>query len=175
VNALKRDFCIRYYLSTADGEGLWPVVFLQGDNLKSAEENSDDLVKYADRISRNVKTTGIYLARVGRDGSSGSHDLRHSVLELQATNAALEAIKHKYGFSGLHIYGHSGGAMLVGGLLTLRTDIACAVIADGRLIGTRKANLPDPPRCAITALLNGYRPSFVIQRRPTRAGALSPG
>src|SRR5262245_15820710 len=33
VKAYGRDFCIRYYLSTAGGEGSRPVVFLQGDRL----------------------------------------------------------------------------------------------------------------------------------------------
>src|SRR5262245_3447588 len=33
VKAYGRDFCVRYYVSTAGGEGLRPVVFLQGDQL----------------------------------------------------------------------------------------------------------------------------------------------
>jgi hypothetical protein len=144
VSALKRSFCIRYYLSTAGGEGARPVVFVQGDYLKTEDESTDDLAKEADHVSRNAGTPGIYLARVGRDGSSGSHDLRHSALELHAANAALDAIKDKYGYSGFHVYGHSGGAILVGGLLSLRTDMGCVVIAEGRLVGTRKANLRDP-------------------------------
>ena len=31
LKVMGRDFCIRYYLSTAGGEGSRPVVFLQGD------------------------------------------------------------------------------------------------------------------------------------------------
>jgi hypothetical protein len=144
VTALTRNFCIRYYLSTAGGEGTRPVVFVQGDYVKTEDESTDDLTKEAARVSEIAGTTGIYLARIGRDGSSGSHDWRHSVLELHAANAALDAIKQKYGYSGFHIYGHSGGAILVGGLLSLRTDLGCVVIAEGRLVGTRKANLRDP-------------------------------
>jgi len=33
VSVFKQEFCVRYYLSTAGGEGLRPVVFLQGDYL----------------------------------------------------------------------------------------------------------------------------------------------
>src|SRR5215468_7434949 len=32
LNVDKQDFCVRYYLSTAGGEGTRPVVFLQGDH-----------------------------------------------------------------------------------------------------------------------------------------------
>jgi hypothetical protein len=144
VGAFGRSFCIRYYLSTAGGEGKKPVVFLQGDFLENKEENTDDIVAFAARISRQMNTTAIYLARLGREGSSGSHDFRHSFLELDVTNAALDAIKKKYKFEGFNVYGHSGGAILVGGLLHLRNDLGCAIAADGRLEGTRKAKLPDP-------------------------------
>src|SRR5689334_14450027 len=42
LSVMSRNFCIRYYLSTAGGEGARPVVFLQGDrlgrlNLKTGE------------------------------------------------------------------------------------------------------------------------------------------
>ena len=33
LNVDGRDFCVRYYLSTAGGEGQRPIVFLQGDQL----------------------------------------------------------------------------------------------------------------------------------------------
>jgi len=157
VSAMGRSLCMRYYLSVAGGTGSRPVVFLQGDlgfdidrktgtwSVPAAlpDTNTDDLVKYADRISKQQKTTAIYLARMGRDGSSGSHKERHTELEVQATNAALQAIKQRYQFEDFHVYGHSGGGNLVGGLLSLRNDIGCAVPADGVLApGASKA--PDP-------------------------------
>jgi hypothetical protein len=80
----RRSLCMRYYLSVAGGTGSRPVLFLQGDlgfnvDPKTAtwsvpaslqDTNTDDLVKYADGISKQQKTTGIYLARMGRKASS---------------------------------------------------------------------------------------------------------
>jgi PAN domain-containing protein len=158
INAIGRNLCMRFYLSTAGGEGSRPVVFLQGDlgfivDPKTGawlvppdlpDTNTDDLVKYADQMSKKQKTTAIYLARMGRDGSSGWHRQRHTMLEVQATNIALEAIKQRYKFDGFHVYGHSGGGLLVGGLLALRSDIGCAVPADGILAPNPMPKAPDP-------------------------------
>jgi hypothetical protein len=60
--AMCRTLCLRYYLSTAGGVGSRPVVFLQGDAPSTKDVDTDDLAKYADRISKNTKTTGTYLA-----------------------------------------------------------------------------------------------------------------
>jgi pimeloyl-ACP methyl ester carboxylesterase len=37
LNVDKQDFCVRYYLSTAGGEGTRPVVFLQGDHFGTVD------------------------------------------------------------------------------------------------------------------------------------------
>jgi hypothetical protein len=152
-----QPFCIRYYLSNSGGEGRQPVVFLQGDKLgrlnsrsgvftprpKDKDIDTDNLERFADRLSRLTRTTAIYLARVGIDGSSGHHRIRHSVLELNVTNAALDALKQRHGFDGFHMIGQSGGSLLVGGLLALRGDIGCAAIGAGRL-----AQIKPPRRSA---------------------------
>src|SRR5262245_30560158 len=126
VTVAGRPFCIRYYLSTAGGSGPRPVVFLEGDrfgklDLKTGtfatpgdkDMNTDDFIKWADGLSRQTKTTGIYLARVGLDGSSGDHRVRHSVLELTVMHAALDAIKQRHQFDGFHLVGQSGGSQIV--------------------------------------------------------------
>ena len=147
INVMGRAFCIRYYLSTAGGEGRRPAVFLQGDrlgklNLRTGEYtlsgsdkdvDTDDFVRAAEVLSKQTKGPAIYLARPGLDGSSGDHRIRHSVLELNVTNAALDAIKKRHGFEGFHLIGQSGGSILVGGMLALRSDVGCAVIGSGRL------------------------------------------
>jgi PAN domain len=149
VSVSGRSFCMRYYLSTAGGQGSRPVVFLNGDaawasaadrnkvpppGLDIKDTDTDNVVRYADGMSKEQKMTAIYLARLGLDGSSGEHHaLRHTRLELLATNAALEAIKRRHRFEGFHVYGQSGGSNLVAGLLELRSDIACAVPGSGGL------------------------------------------
>jgi hypothetical protein len=147
VDTMGESFCIRYYASTAGGNGTRPVVFLQGDMMWPYDKktltftpkaddkdiNTDDLIRSAERFSRDFETTAIYLARPGNDGSSGSHNVKHSLLELRAVDVALEAIKHRYGLKGFHLIGQSGGSILVGGLLALRRDIGCAVPGAGRL------------------------------------------
>lgn len=153
VTAYGHGFCIRYYLSAAGGDGLQPVVYLAGDqlglydpNTRSFKPNPKNPPNHRDvdfdtekagrwmaNFSKSTKAPAIYLARVGVDGSSGFHGIRKTVLELHAMNAALDAIKRRHRFTGFNLVGQSGGAKLVGGLLALRTDIACAVPGSGPL------------------------------------------
>jgi hypothetical protein len=184
LNVMGRDFCIRYYLSTAGGESARPVVFLQGDrlgrlNLKTGEFtpgprdkdlDTDDFVRIADALSRQTQGAAIYLARPGLDGSSGDHRIRHSVLELNVVNAALDAIKKRHGFGGFHLMGQSGGSMLVGGMLALRADVGCAVIGSGRLAFNRPKDRtmrlsPDPGREYFNV---ADAVSVIAQKRATR-------
>jgi hypothetical protein len=161
ITAAGKSFCMRYYLSTAGGTGDRPVVMLQGDQIgrfdprtqqfeiapeaKTEDTDTDNLMKLADAMSRRFKGPAIYLARVGLDGSSGFHAIRHSMLELYATNQALEAIKRRHRFAGFHLIGQSGGATLVGGLLGLRNDIGCAVPGSGNLVQVGNVKRPDSP------------------------------
>jgi len=152
------SYCMRYYMASV-GEERRPIVFLQGDrlgvlNLKTGafavpegerDINTDDLMRIAASLAREAKTTAIYLGRVGVEGSSGDHRVRHSILELHATNAALDAIKAQYHLDGFHLIGQSGGAHLVAGLLGLRNDIGCAVIGSGPLTPTRRMLPPSEP------------------------------
>jgi pimeloyl-ACP methyl ester carboxylesterase len=157
-----RDFCVRYYLSTAGGEGSRPVVFLQGDQLgkfnpktmtwmdtsEAKDVDTDDIVKTADSFSKETKTTAIYLARIGVDGTSGNHMWRRSVLELDLMNAALDALKTRYGYEGFHLAGQSGGSRITAGLIAQRHDIGCAVIGSGPLIAPDSRDSKDPARDA---------------------------
>jgi hypothetical protein len=180
LNVMGRDFCIRYYLSTAGGESTRPVVFLQGDrlgrlNLKTGEFtlglrdkdlDTDDFVRIADALSRQTQGAAIYLARPGLDGSSGDHRIRHSVLELNVVNAALDAIKKRHRFGGFHLMGQSGGSMLVGGMLALRADVGCAVIGSGRLAFAQPVRpSPDPGREYFNV---ADAVSVIAQKRATR-------
>jgi hypothetical protein len=159
LNADRQDFCVRYYLSTVGGEGPRPVVFLQGDYFgklaanntwtdlgDTTDVNTEDLMRTADGFSKLAKTTAIYLARIGVDGTSGNHIYRKTQLELHLMNAALDAIKQRHGFQGFHLAGQSGGSKLVGGLIGMRRDIACAVSGSGPLSAPAKGSLPDPLR-----------------------------
>jgi hypothetical protein len=139
------DFCVRYYLSTAGGEGSRPVVFLPGDRIsalnpktwtwidpsKAEDIDTDELMNIADMFSKMAKTTAIYLARIGADGTSGNHIFRKTILELHLMNAALDAIKRSHAFEGFHLAGQSGGSKIAMGLIGLRRDISCLVVGSG--------------------------------------------
>jgi hypothetical protein len=153
-----RDFCIRYYLSAAGGPGNDPVVFLQGDRLgrlngrtgefnpgpRDKDIDTRDFNKIATLLSQQAGLPAIYLARPGLDGSSGNHRIRHTSLELQVINVALDAIKQRHSFIGFHLLGQSGGSTLVGGLLGLRSDLGCAVIGAGVLSYPSPRRSSDP-------------------------------
>lgn len=160
LNVHGHDYCVRYYLSTVGGEGPRPVVFLQGDqkvklDLKTwtwidisevKDFDTDEFMKIADEFSKLSKTTAIYLGRIGLAGTSGNHTSRHTLLELHLANAALDAIKQRHGFEGFHLAGQSGGTKLVGGLLGLRRDVACAALGSGPLATPASVKSPDPGR-----------------------------
>jgi hypothetical protein len=191
VSAFGRDFCVRYYLSTAGGEGPRPVVFLQGDQLgklnpkaqtwidtsEAKDVDTDDLVRIADGFSKMTKTTAIYLARIGVDGTSGDHMSRKTVLELQLMNAALDAIKRRHGFEGFHLAGQSGGSVIADGLTGLRRDVSCAVLGSGQYLSPQAANAADPARSYLDtaksipelAQNHSMRPFLVTDRMDKKA------
>jgi hypothetical protein len=167
VTADGQDFCVRYYVSTVGGQGPRPVVFLNADQIEEInmktwqwivpakdhvpgpemkDVDTDDLVKIADGLSKATKTTAIYLARIGVDGTSGSHLARRTELELHVLNAALDAIKQRHGLEGFHLAGQSGGSRLLGGLVAIRHDIACAVSGSGALAWNFRTGFSDPGR-----------------------------
>lgn len=163
-----RDFCVRYYISTAGGDGTRPVVFLDGDSdgpidsttdaagylvrrawtdpTRVRDEDTDDLIQKAAIFSKMAKTTAIYIGRIGDGGTSGNHLLRKTLLELHLMNAALNALRQRYGFEGYHLAGESGGARLMFGLVMMRHDIGCAVSGSGQLVPMEKgrSRLNDP-------------------------------
>lgn len=182
VSAGGRGFCIRYYLSTLGGSGTRPAVFLQGDRPSgkfdrrtgqfiadpaARDVNTQSLVGFAELLSQQTRTTAIYLARIGVDGSSGHQDLRRSVLETIVLNQALDAIKRRHRLEGYHLVGQSGGAANVGGLLALRTDIGCAVVGSAPLALSR-----DTPRPGTDPLLVPFNPTnrvaAIVRNRPGR-------
>jgi dienelactone hydrolase len=192
LNVDKQDFCVRYYLSTAGGEGTRPVVFLQGDHFGTIRNwqwlpssmdknagitfdptdpvahgdiNTDDLMRTADAFSKMAKTTAIYLARMGLGGTSGNHVFRKTLLELHLMNAALDAIKRSYGFEGFHLAGQSGGSTLVAGLAATRRDIACAVSGSGQVVTSHGTDAKDPSHTMLDSL--GFVPS-IAQNRSVR-------
>ena len=155
VNAYDQDFCVRYYLSTAGGEGSRPVVFWNGDSngpleitrdgsgnvvsrawsnpSRAQDVNTDSFMEIADDFSKMAKTTAIYIGRIGVEGTSGNHMSRKTLVELHLMNAALDALKRRYGFEGFHLAGESGGARLAFSLAGTRRDIGCVVSASGQL------------------------------------------
>lgn len=172
VTVSGRGYCIRYYVSTAGGEGRMPIVWLSGDKIgridlktrrftikpEAEDVKTENLQQQADNLSRQAKTTAIYLARPGLDGSSGHHGYRRSWLELYVLQAAMEAIKQRHGFSGFHLAGQSGGGGLVVGLLSLRQDIGCAVPGAGSLSIRRR------PRQEQDPLLEFFDPLLGVQK-----------
>ena len=159
VNVYGRNFCVRYYFSTVGGEGTRPVIILNGDSVSAIDNkrwvwknpseakdvDTDKLILGADRFSKWAKTTAIYVARIGIEGTSGSHLARKTVLEVNMMNAALDALKKRYQFEGFHLVGQSGGGKLVFGLAEMRRDIGCLVSTSGGLVSRPSVSRSDDP------------------------------
>ena len=62
-------------------------------------------------------------------GKLSDHQQRRSPIESMLMSAALDEIKKRHGISSLSVAGQSGGGHVVASLLTMRSDIDCAVAA----------------------------------------------
>jgi len=159
LNVYGRDYCLRYYLSTAGGEGTRPVIILNGDSLgpigkngewkdpsKAKDDDTDKLQRAADRFSKFAKTTAIYIGRIGVEGTSGSHLARKTLVEVNLMDEALNALRQRYKFEGFHLVGQSGGGRLVFGLAEMRRDIGCLISTSGGLGLVNPGRSDDPAR-----------------------------
>jgi pimeloyl-ACP methyl ester carboxylesterase len=143
VKVENRGFCFRFWLSTVGGSKDEALVAFHGDIggridgklqlLEQARSVSDEsLQSTAHNGSRLFRGPYFFIARPGAFGSSGNHVKdRKTLLEIRIASAALDALKQEYGFKRFHLVGHSGGGHTVAGLVQLRSDIGCAVIASG--------------------------------------------
>src|SRR5262245_22549013 len=118
--------CIGYYASL-DLQGAKQAVFyFHGDRLTgSSPANSayrDNTVR-AQLRSANIQAKRfgvpfVMVARPGAYGSSGKHSERRQAKEFHSLNAALDAIKARHALDRIVLAGHSGGASVVGAVLT---------------------------------------------------------
>jgi pimeloyl-ACP methyl ester carboxylesterase len=160
LNVYGDDYCVRYYLSTAGGQGSRPVIVLNGDHngpidptrwtwaepSKARDVNTDNLIGMADHFSKMARTTAIYLARIGVDGTSGTHLSRKTLVELNLIDLALDKLQQRYQFEGFHLFGESGGGRLVFGLAEMRRDVGCLVSGSGQIFTRGAARPGDPAR-----------------------------
>ena len=54
LNVDKQDFCVRYYLSTAGGEGMRPVIFLTGDHFGTVNTKTWQWIPIGEDKNANV-------------------------------------------------------------------------------------------------------------------------
>ena len=159
LNIYGRDYCLRYYLSTAGGEGTRPVIILNGDSVSAIDvkgwkwknpsdaqdDDTDKLQRAADRFSKSAKTTAIYLGRIGVEGTSGSHLARKTLVEVNLMDAGLDALRKRHQFEGFHLVGQSGGGKLVFGLAEMRRDVGCLISTSGGLISSSSDKRTNDP------------------------------
>lgn len=122
-----------------------------------------------DAVAKSRGVPYVILGRPGLYGSSGDHRQRRRALESQLISAAMDQIKKRHDIARIGIAGQSGGGHVVASLLTLRSDIACAVAASEpaspKLRWTMRGQSRD---------MTGYKDSF----EPTehiRASSATPG
>jgi len=132
--------CIRYYPSSNVAGARRAAFYFHGDLLEGKlviagayrDNRASVQRKAAESLARLNGVPYIVVARPGAYGSSGLHTERRRLKEYLSLNAALDAIKARYGLEEIHLAGQSGGATTVGALLTLgRTDVVCAAASSG--------------------------------------------
>jgi len=137
-----RGDCIRYYAhGLASGPNPRVLVYFSGDvmlrtrlgirhivpsySMRSPAAIEDEMSEW----SQNARLPAIFLARPGIYGSSGDHNARREVREIELMNRSLDLLKARYGISGFILTGHSAGGQIGASLLNKRSDIDAAVMS----------------------------------------------
>jgi len=144
VEAGGQVVCLRYYaagLKSAPGPNPIVMVWLNGDVLGPKGNNADkrqggfgptEMVALEQRLSSRFGVPSIFLGRPGTYGSAGKHyTMRGRPIEAELVDAALDALKQRYGIGSWALGGHSGGGTLVAEMLARRDDLRCAVVSSG--------------------------------------------
>lgn len=140
--------CIRYFPAGLAARNPLVHVWFHGDrqsHLKTGEvkaiaykDNSPE--KLAEAAEKEFAAHGIPFIRFSRPGaygSSGDHKQRRRPRDIAVIDAAMEALKAKYGIERFALSGQSGGGHVVAALLARRGDIGCAVSTSG-LVAVRE-------------------------------------
>jgi len=136
--------CLRYYaagLKPSPGPNPIAMLWLNGDVLgpkgndarkRQSGFGPREMVALEERLSARFGVPSIFLGRPGTYGSAGKHyTMRGRPIEADLVDAALTALKKRYGIGAWALGGHSGGGTLVAELLARRDDLDCAVISSG--------------------------------------------
>jgi hypothetical protein len=166
--------CIRYYPSG----GLSPeekpnvaVMYFHGDHLAGSAPlgNYGKITpqKLLDGVQSYYRKFGVPYILIGRPGvygSSGDHTQRRRLKESYSLNAAVDAIKARYGLQKVVLAGQSGGAYTAAALLSLgRTDVMCVAASSGvyavsELAEIKRAKnyMRSRPGCDVTNYCDAY-------------------
>jgi dienelactone hydrolase len=129
--------CLRYWASQSvkPGQVKRVMVFFHGDvwlgagrtNRDYLESSMDKLQAATDQWGKRLGVPYVYFGRPGTHGSSGDHMQRRRAEESRLISQALDELKARWAVEEFVIAGQSGGGHVTASLLTLRSDIVCAV------------------------------------------------
>jgi pimeloyl-ACP methyl ester carboxylesterase len=156
--------CLRFWASgfAAKTPARRAVVFFTGDVWSAgrivpdyAATGEEQLARVAEVWGRPLGLPFVFLARPGTYGSSGDHMERRRPAESKLISSALDALKARLGISEFVIVGYSGGGHVTASVMTLRSDVVCAV----------PGGSPSSPRmrweqARLTADSTGYADSY---------------
>jgi hypothetical protein len=130
--------CLRYWAAgfsrTASNRA---VVFFEGDYWSYTrgliggyrEMTTERLKAGAESWSRHLGVPYVFFARPGVFGSSGDHMQRRRPAESKLISVGLDELKKRLGIDEFVLVGQSGGGHVTASLITLRSDVVCAVPA----------------------------------------------
>lgn len=128
--------CIRYWAAgLLRGQTSRVMVFFHGDIWVGAGRTSksylnstpEQMQSQAESVYKQLKIPYVFVGRPGTHGSSGTHMQRRREPESRLISAALDVLKEQWGIQEFVVSGQSGGGHVTASLLTMRSDIVCAV------------------------------------------------